>query len=30
MLYLPSDDTILLANTINRYSGTLALEEIRE
>ena len=26
MLYLPSDDTIFLANTINRYSGTLALE----
>src|SRR6187551_285829 len=26
MLYLPSDDTIFLANTVNRYSGTLALE----
>ena len=26
MLYIPSDDTIFLANTINRYSGTLALE----
>lgn len=26
MLYLPTDDTIFLANTVNRYSGTLALE----
>jgi release factor glutamine methyltransferase len=26
MLYLPSDDTIFLANTVNGYSGTLALE----
>lgn len=26
MLYLPSDDSIFLANTVNRYSGTLALE----
>jgi release factor glutamine methyltransferase len=26
MLYLPSDDTKFLANTVNRYSGTLALE----
>lgn len=26
MLYLPFDDTIFLANTVNRYSGTLALE----
>ncbi len=26
MMYLPSDDTIFLANMVNRYSGTLALE----
>ena len=26
MSYLPSDDTIFLAKTVNRYSGTLALE----
>lgn len=26
MVYLPSDDSIFLANTVNRYSGTLALE----
>jgi release factor glutamine methyltransferase len=26
MLYLPSEDTKFLANTVNRYSGTLALE----